>query len=313
MGARHLLLGAAAMIPAAAFGQTRAPAVPPITQDQTVASAPLAPIPIINQAPVPLTPKEARGVALANRYAATRQMPVQGNNGAVVFLYGSTLPSVVCAPLYVCDIALQPGEVVNDVNIGDSVRWKVSPSVSGTGTDKVTHVLVKPTDSGLTTDLIISTNLRTYTIKLVSTPHSWMPLVSFDYPDDLRRAWANYEQRQANYRAASVLPTGQSLASLDFNYRLGGDDPAWKPLRVYSDGQKTYIQMPPTISSGDLPALVALGRGGGLFSSAPTQIVNYRIEGDTYVVDKVLDRAELISGVGGDQEQVTITHSQAGG
>ena len=309
MKARHFVFGAAAMFPAAAFAQTGAPAVPPIATVPAVSAAPLAPIPLINQAPVPLTPKENTGVAIANRYAAARQMPVEGNNGAVVFLYGSTLPSVVCAPLYVCDIALQPGEVVTGVNIGDGVRWKVSPSVSGTGTDKVTHVLVKPTDSGLTTDLVISTDRRIYTIKLVSTPHKWMPLVSFNYPDDLQHEWANYEQQQANYQATNVLPSGQNLASLDFNYSLGGDDPSWKPLRVYSDGSKTYIQMPPTVSSADLPALVALGRGGGLFSSAPTQIVNYRIEGNTYVVDKVLARAELISGVGGDQERVTITHT----
>jgi type IV secretion system protein VirB9 len=37
-------------------------------------------------------------------------------------------------------------------------------------------------------------------------------------------------------------------------------------------------------------------------------VVNYRVDGDTFVVDKVLDRAVLLSGVGSHQEEVKITH-----
>ena len=310
MHIRQILIATALLLPVPGFAQSPAPIVPAI-DTTTSPPAVLPPVPLISTKHVLLTSKEAAGVAIASKYARARQLPVAGDNGAVMFLYGAALPSVVCAPLYVCDIALQPGEVVNDVNIGDAVRWKVSPSVSGTGADKVTHVLIKPTDAALKTDLVISTDRRTYTIQLVSTAKHWMPLVAFKYPDDIKREWAAYEQHQAQHDAADILPNGKDLARLDFGYALGGDNPAWKPLRVYSDGSKTFIQMPATVSSGDLPALVALAPDGGWFSSAKTQIVNYRLDGDTYVVDKVLSHAELISGVGSDQERVTITHDGA--
>jgi type IV secretion system protein TrbG len=89
--------------------------------------------------------------------------------------------------------------------------------------------------------------------------------------------------------------------------QLSGDDPSWKPLRVYTDGAKTYIEFPRTISFTSAPALVALDNTGGWFSSGSTQMVNYRMLGNRYVVDRVLDRAELISGVGSGQTRVVIT------
>jgi len=311
LGFRRLLLGVAlATASCQAFAQGVGVSVPAIEGGDTAAAVG-PPVSLFNTESVPLNQKERAGVALASQYANRRELPVAGDGGAVVFLFGSTLPSVVCAPLYVCDIQLQAGEVVNDVNIGDSVRWKVSPSVSGSGGAATTHVLVKPTDSGLTTDLIIATNERTYTIKLVSTLHSWMPLVSFDYPDDINRAWASYRERQVQNDNATTLPSGRNLASLDFNFSISGDSPSWRPLRVYTDGQKTYIQMPPSVSAADMPALVAL-TGGGVFSSPNTQIVNYRVTGGTFVVDKVLTRAALIAGVGGEQKRVLITYENAG-
>ncbi|CVG51547.1 TrbG/VirB9 family P-type conjugative transfer protein [Serratia marcescens] len=105
------------------------------------------------------------------------------------------------------------------------------------------------------------------------------------------------------------MPTGQNLANLDFGFRIGGDSPSWKPVRVYTDGSKTYIQFPSSSFNGEAPALVAKGNDGGLFSKASEKLVNYRPIGDRYVVDKVLDRASLIVGVGRNQTEVTITRT----
>jgi type IV secretion system protein VirB9 len=215
---------------------------------------------------------------------------------------------VVCAPLYVCDIALQAGETVNDLDIGDAVRWKVTPASSGSGPDTTTHVIVKPTDTGLTTNLLITTNRRTYSIKLVSREHDWMPSVSFAYPEDARAKWAAFQQDRQQTRNASTLATGENVANLDFQYRLSGDSPGWKPVRVYNTGSKTYIEFPPSVVHGDLPALVALGNDGGLFSSPTPRMINYRLVGDRFEIDSVLDHAALITGVGSDQERVEITH-----
>jgi P-type conjugative transfer protein TrbG len=184
----------------------------------------------------PLNAKERHAVALARRWKNRAEMPQRGEDGVVRFLYGATLPTVVCAPLQVCDLALQPGEIVNSVNVGDKVRWNISPGVSGSADGRVTHLIIKPADAGLVSSLVIETNRRTYAIKLVSTRHEWMPLVAFNYPDDMRRQWSAYQQTVAFGVAASRLPSGENVANLDFGFRLSGDDPSWRPLRVYSDG-----------------------------------------------------------------------------
>jgi type IV secretion system protein TrbG len=259
----------------------------------------------------PLNAKERRGVALARHWSSRAEMPQRGEDGVVRFLYGATLPTVVCAPLQVCDLALQPGEIVNNVNVGDKVRWNISPGLSGSPGGQMTHLIIKPTDAGLVSSLIIETNRRTYAIKLVSTQHEWMPLVAFNYPDDIQRQWSTYQQTVAFGAAASTLPTGESVANLEFGFRLSGDNPSWRPLRVYTDGSKTYIQFPRTIGSGVAPALVALDNDGSWFSSPTEQMVNYRMQGDRYVVDRVLDRAELVSGVGSSQTRVVITRDGA--
>jgi type IV secretion system protein VirB9 len=259
----------------------------------------------------PLNAKERHAVALARRWKNRAEMPQRGEDGVVRFLYGATLPTVVCAPLQVCDLALQPGEIVNSVNVGDKVRWNISPGVSGSADGRVTHLIIKPADAGLVSSLVIETNRRTYAIKLVSTRHEWMPLVAFNYPDDMRRQWSAYQQTVAFGVAASRLPSGENVANLDFGFRLSGDDPSWRPLRVYSDGVKTYIQFPRSLGSSAAPALVALDNDGGWFASPTEQMVNYRMQGDRYIVDRVLDHAELVSGVGSDQTRVVITRDDA--
>lgn len=92
---------------------------------------------------------------------------------------------------------------------------------------------------------------------------------------------------------------------------MSGDNPGWKPLRVYTDGAKTYIEFPRSIGFTSAPTLVALDNTSGWFSSGNTQMVNYRMLGNRYVVDRVLDRAELISGVGSGQTRVVITRDGA--
>ena len=65
------------------------------------------------------------------------------------FRYGESLPSIVCAILQVTDIELQPGEVITHINVGDSTRWSVESAVSGSGSEQVEHIIVKPRESGL--------------------------------------------------------------------------------------------------------------------------------------------------------------------
>jgi type IV secretion system protein TrbG len=259
-----------------------------------------------------LTPKERQGITYGKEWAGNRDRPARGDEGSIVFVFGSTLPTIVCAPLYVCDLALQEGEGVNDLNVGDSVRWKITPASQGAGDAVITHVMIKPTDVGLTTNLVITTNRRLYTIKLVSRSADWMPRVSFDYPDDVSAEWrayrARFEQRQ-EMTAAQIPPPRK----LDFDFFISGDSVPWRPTRVYTDGVKTYILFPASVGNGDLPALVGLADDNSflgldsLINGASTQVLNYRFVDHRFEVDKVIDRARLVSGGGDQQATVTIT------
>lgn len=313
---------AAVLAPVAAIAQTAVPALeagaaasvppppPPPSGPVYPHSAPPALSSVMGANPR-LSERERAGLHQEAWAESRTGRPATGAEGAAMFAFGDTLPSIVCAPLFVCDVMLQPGEVINDINLGDAVRWKVSPARSGAAGDAVTHVLIKPTDAGLTTNLVITTDRRTYVLKLVSHRTEWMPRVAFSYPDDMRREWevymANQRQEQAVVAAreaariqATVLPTGEAIDNLDFGFSVRGDRPAWRPLRVYSDGRKTYIDFPAQMIHGQAPALVGVGADDN------PEIINYRADGDRFVVDQVLERAALISGVGRHQTKVEI-------
>ena len=74
---------------------------------------------------------------------------VRDATGPVFVQFAETLPTVGCAPLQVCDLALQPDEIVNNVNLGDKVRCHVAPAVSGSPQGQITHLIIKTADAGL--------------------------------------------------------------------------------------------------------------------------------------------------------------------
>ena len=198
--------------------------------------------------------------------------------GALYRLYG--------APGQVTDIALQPGEALISVSAGDTVRWVVGDTTSGGPDGERAHILVKPISAGLSTNLMIATDRRTYHLELESTSGPYMAALSWRYPQDeleqLRRQ-NDRAQRQAEDTIARQL----ILDDLNFQYRLEGDRPGWRPIRVFDDGRRVFIQMPDDLESTDAPPLFVLGREG------EAQLVNYRIRGGYYIVDRLFARAEL--------------------
>ena len=260
-----------------------------------------------------LTPQERAAFDLAKKWQAVNPSgtkPVAGPDGSIRFLFGSQQPSIVCAVLQVCDIELQPGEQVNSIHLGDQARWLVEPAVTGQGALEVQHLIIKPLDVGLETSLVVTTNRRTYHMRLRSHRRDFMPRVGFTYPEDAIAKWDAIKTRESHamdVRRSRTLPgTGEYLGNLDFAYSVAGDA-AWKPLRVYNDGQKTIIQMPAIMAQTEAPTLLLLTKEGGFFSEDETVMVNYRLQGDRYIVDAVFDKAMLIAGVGGNQSRVTIS------
>ncbi len=247
--------------------------------------------------------KEKKAAELARQWIDAQAMPVRKENGKIVYLYGSTLPTVICAPLSVCDIELEEGEkIVGKPMIGDSLRWEALPALSGVAPNQVSHIVVKPSESGLTTTLIITTSRRTYHIKLVSSTKNWTPRVGFTYPDDIDRQWQIYNaEATANAERKTIPETRENIDALNFEYEVSGKAP-WRPVRVYNDGVKTYIQMPSAMAQTEAPAVLVLGSDG------EKQIVNYRLKKDRFIVDQIFSKAVLIAGVGSSQEKIVITY-----
>lgn len=256
-----------------------------------------------------LTQQEKAAIAIAEQWkaaSATGLAPVSGPNGSIIFLYGAQQPSIVCAVLQVCDVALQAGELVNSIHLGDTARWTIEPAITGSGASEVQHLIIKPLDVGLETSLAVTTNRRTYHFRLRSHRTQYMPQVAFSYPEDAMAKWEKIKSREVQDQRERTIPeTGEYLGNLNFDYEVSGSA-AWKPLRVYNDGAKTIIQMPETMAQTEAPTLLVVRKEGGLFTSDETVMVNYRLQGDRYIVDTVFDKAILIAGVGSSQDRVMI-------
>lgn len=254
-----------------------------------------------------LSPQEKEAIGLAEKWQAEAGTQiVAGEHGSVQFVFGAKTPDVVCAVLQVCDIALQAGEQVNSIQVGDAARWNIEPAVSGSGAQETQHLLIKPLDAGLVTSLVVATDRRTYHVRLTSHRTLYMAAVTFVYPEEALAKWQGMHRHETAERQEKTIPqTGEYLGNLAFDYDISGEA-RWKPVRVYNDGQKTIIQMPSTLSQSEAPTLLIVRKDEGTFHKAQTEMVNYRVQNDRYIVDEVFDKAYLIVGVGDDQERVTI-------
>ena len=254
--------------------------------------------------PAPEATNPAIRVNQAN--AAARIEPVRNGFINAVQIYpfsGGALYQVYCAPGKITDIALEEGEQFTGsgpVAAGDTVRWIIGDTESGAGTTKKIHILVKPTRSGLTTNLIINTNRRTYLIELHAMEKTYMASVSWQYPEDQLIALRRQNQEA---EATAPLATGIDLAALAFRYTIEGDSPPWRPLQAFDDGQKVYIEFPSGIGQGEMPPLFVVGPTGG------SELVNYRVRGNYYIVDRLFAAAELRLGDKDSERRVRIVRT----
>jgi len=242
-----------------------------------------AAIPPRQTAVAPAQAGRLAGVGAANRQAI-REPSRRGfvnavqvypwSEGAVFRLY--------TAAETVSDIALQPGETLISVAAGDTVRWVIGDTSSGSGAGRRTHILVKPSAPALKTNLIIATDRRVYLLLLESTTGPAMAGLSWTYPADeliaLRRTQEN---------ASVGVADGVALERLNFSYTISGDRPSWRPIRTFDDGRQVFIEFPTTLGSGEAPPLFVIG------SSGRAELVNYRLRGRYYVVDRLFTVAEL--------------------
>lgn len=196
------------------------------------------------------------------------------------------------APGLITDIMLQAGENLVAVASGDTARWVIGDTTSGSGNSKQMHVLVKPFSAGLLTNLVITTDRRVYHVRLVSTSATALSSMRWTYPhDELLAVQRKIEAAQV----AAPVTTGIAIEQLHFNYAISGDRPAWRPLRAFDDGIKTYVEFPASLGVGEAPPLFVIGADG------KAELVNYRQRDRYYVVDRIFEAAELRLGINKSQ------------
>ena len=248
----------------------------------------------------PSVPDSATGrdaVEVSNRWQNLRDTPADGNDGRVVYSYGGGLATIVCAPLRMCVIELQSGEkLTGQPHIGDAIRWNVEPASYGPAERATLLIVLKPKAVGLDTNLIITTDRRSYYLRLLSSSQDYVAKVSFEYPDDERSSWSEAISKQDEAARDAkfekeVKTLANSVEDLNVDYKIKGDKNI-RPIRVLDDGVHTYLQMNSSILHREAPVLAVIGPDG------KAEIVNYRVQGSVYIVDRLFDRARLILGSG---------------
>jgi type IV secretion system protein VirB9 len=301
--------------------------VPPITGQRPAAQLSPAGPPTNRGSEVPpnwkpphaeLNPAAVGAADVSHLWETGVAMPTPGTDGRVVYIFGQGMPVMVCAPLRVCAIELQAGEhLQSQPQIGDGRRWEITPVLSGSGLDETPLLIVKPIEPGLETDLIVSTDRRTYILRLVSDPGRFVARLAFQYTGEDSAKWSEFQARQdaAKHDAeavvqeardkdkrAGVLPLADNaLDNVYFDYKLSGEA-AYRPQQVFDDGQHTYLIYPNDGRFRELPTLLMVVNG-------KSELVNFRVDGARYIVDRLFDKAILVVGVGKKQTRVTITRA----
>ena len=180
-------------------------------------------------------------------------------------------------------------------------------TVSGSGEAAQVVVFVKPIEPDLRTNIVLTTDQRTYLIEAVSAASpAYTSVLAWNYPQDQARALA-VQQTRAQLLSATTVGDDIALEKLDFRYRIEpikSRPPRWQPLRVFDDGARTYIAFPADLGTSEAPPLFVVGPKGR------AELVNYRMRGSYYVVDRLIDQAELRLGEG-HQTIVRITRTEA--
>jgi P-type conjugative transfer protein TrbG len=273
------------MVPATRLPDDSADTMPHIVEVKVPVAGPqLRPV------AVPARAVTATGAAAINsaNAGATTQPSADGFLNAIQ--YYDYAPGLVYTG-YVTTISLATGEKLLTAAAGDTTRWIVQSVDSGSGTSAQTLLLVKPRRAGLQTNLVITTDQRVYSLDLSSTDSStYHTMIAWNYPFGDAVMIRN-QVAQQQVQAQTIVATGIDLTKANFNYLIlkqrHAKTPPWCPVRAFDDGRKTYIQFPPKVSVTEAPPLFVMGTHGD------AKLVNYRVKGDWYIVDRLFDRAEL--------------------
>jgi type IV secretion system protein VirB9 len=273
-----------------------AAAPPPLTQ--------LRPVPA-RSAPGTPKPKPSSRQAAADANMKASQAPDRNDyfNAIVQYAYEpGTLYQVYAEPMRITDIALEPGEkILGQPASGDVVRWLLALGKSMDHGVEQWHVYLKPTRPELETNLAINTDRRSYLLELHSYADTYMAAIVWHYPEDEAARLQEQASELAGQQNNAAPVVGIDALNFGYTIQVVKGNPSWTPLQAFDDGRRTFVRFPAAMVLREAPALFVL-------RDSQAQLVNYRIKNDTYVIDRLIDAAELRVGQK-DQEIVRIVAS----
>ncbi|MBL8598915.1 MAG: P-type conjugative transfer protein TrbG [Devosia sp.] len=283
---------------------------PQISYDANVPQLPAVAVNSVDGAPRPIlvpptwTPAKGGDPAttptgrVENANIAARVEPRKDGYFNAIQIYPwseGALYQVYAAPGQITDIALEPGESLTGagpIAAGDTARWIIGDTESGSGATRRVHVLVKPSRTDITTNLVITTDRRTYMLELRSGEKPYMPALAWAYPQ--------ISPQRSNVPTTPTIP---AVAVRNYRYGLAGNTPPWRPVSVYDDGRHVYVEFPAGIVQGEMPPIFVTG------SEGQPEIVNSRIYQNVLIVDRLFGAAELRFGSGNRQQVVRIVRT----
>ena len=202
------------------------------------------------------------------------------NNSTMVFSYApDQLYKIYCRTGYLTDISLHEGETVKFVGGGDTSAWAINSTTVG----KIPHIYIKPVTQTSTTNIIITTDKRSYQL-IVCTSDWYNPMVRWTYGAE--EAEMDFKRQQSDEKNITASANAVSVDDLNFNYRVKTKGSASKPEMVFDDGEKTIIKFGKKMDK--MPALFIRERGHKTLS-----LTNYKMKDGAYILDRLIDYAEL--------------------
>ena len=277
---------------------------------------------LLSSTPALAADESDAALELAREWQAADATVIRSPEGRILFAYGQSRPTIVCAIFQLCDLQLEPGEVVQSVNVGDAQRWDIVQARSGEGDSTQDHVVIKPLAPDIRTSLFVGTDRRSYLVELVGSESDSMGQVGFLYGSSpAGRAFGAgggggsdidllpppprpVEPPVIPVAAAPATPVGREVqaGNLNFDYRISGDRVAWRPVRVFDDGAQTFIDFDEAgIDGRELPILLVND------TESRGAMINYRYDTrGRMIVDGLFDRGSLLLGKGRKAQKVIL-------
>jgi type IV secretion system protein VirB9 len=161
---------------------------------------------------------------------------------------------------YQLTVEFAPDERIENVAVGDSGAWQVTPNKRGD------RLFIKAVGQGVTTNLTVVTDARTYAIEL-SPLFGALPTMAY-----------TVRFRYATPAAVTLVANDAALGP--GRYKLSGDK-ALRPAAIDDDGVHTYIAWGPDQT---LPAIFAIDDKGN------ETLVNGMTREGRFVIDAVSNK-----------------------